>query len=53
MVKFAEAEARRFRNVFICKKCKKKIRAQSLKVLAGKISCKSCGYDKFRPVRKK
>ena len=53
MVKFPEAEARKFRNVYVCKKCKKKIRAQNLKVLGGKISCKNCGGSAYRPVRKK
>jgi ribosomal protein L40E len=53
MVKFPEAESRLFHRVFICKKCKSKIRAPNLKVLAGKISCKKCGSSAFRPVRKK
>jgi len=53
MVKFAEAEVRKFHNVFICKNCKAKVRALSLKILAGKISCKKCGSKDFRPLRKK
>ena len=53
MVKFAEAEARKFHNVFFCKKCKTKVRAPSLKLMAGRISCSKCGGKAFRPVRKK
>lgn len=53
MVRFPEAEARRFRNVFVCRRCKKKIRSNNLVILAGKIICKGCGCNKFRPVRKK
>jgi hypothetical protein len=53
MVKFAQAEARKFHNVFVCKNCKHKLRAPNLKILAGKVTCKSCGGHNFRPVRKK
>ncbi len=53
MVKFAEAEARKFHNVFVCRNCKQKLRASNLKVLAGRVTCKRCGSHKFRSVRKK
>ncbi|MFH1642044.1 MAG: 50S ribosomal protein L40e [Nanoarchaeota archaeon] len=53
MAKFPEAEARLFKRVFVCKKCKTKIRAPNLKILAGKINCKKCSSSAFRPVRKK
>ena len=53
MVKFPEAEVRKFRNVFVCKNCKQKLRAPNLKVLAGRVTCKRCGSHSFRPVRKK
>ncbi|MBU1005419.1 MAG: hypothetical protein KJ561_06320 [Nanoarchaeota archaeon] len=53
MVKFQEADVRRFRNVFVCRNCKQKLRAPNLKVLAGKITCKKCNGHRFRPVRKK
>jgi ribosomal protein L40E len=53
MVKFPEAEARLFHGIFVCKRCKTKIKASNLKILAGKISCRSCGSAAFRPVRKK
>ena len=53
MVKFPEAEVRLFRNIFICRKCKSKIRAPNLKVAAGKIKCRKCNTSSLRPVRKK
>jgi len=53
MVKFEEAELRMFKNIFVCKRCKSKMRAPSLKVAAGKIRCRSCGADTLRPIKKK
>ena len=53
MVKFAEAEARWFKNIFICKHCGAKIRAINMKVLAGKVICRKCNYGNLRPKRKK
>ncbi|HLD43016.1 MAG TPA: 50S ribosomal protein L40e [Candidatus Nanoarchaeia archaeon] len=53
MVKFPEAQARLFRNKFICKICKTAVRAENRFVLAGKIKCRKCQARKLRPVRKK
>ena len=53
MAKFEEAHARLFNNIFICKKCKSKIRAPTLKVLAGKVSCRKCSSKALRIKRKK
>ncbi|MBI2147406.1 50S ribosomal protein L40e [Candidatus Woesearchaeota archaeon] len=53
MVKFPEANARLFKNVFVCRNCKKKMRAPNRKVLAGKARCRSCSSKALRPVRKK
>jgi ribosomal protein L40E len=53
MVKFEEANARYFRNIFVCRTCKSKVRAPNLKVLAGKISCRKCKSKALRPKRKK
>ena len=53
MVKFPEAEARKFHNIFVCKRCKSKVKAPNLKVLAGKVSCRKCGAKELRPVKKK
>lgn len=53
MVKFPEADKRKFKNVFVCRNCKQKIRAPNLKVLSGRITCPRCKQHNFRPVRKK
>jgi len=53
MVKFEEATARILRNVFVCRICKAKIRAPSLKVSQGKVKCRKCSSRKLRPKRKK
>jgi len=53
MVKFEEAAIRKQKNVFICRSCKSKIRAPSLKVAQKKVSCRSCDSKKLRPKRKK
>ncbi len=53
MAKIPEAEARTFRNVFVCRKCKHKIRAPSLKVAQGKVKCRNCNSQVLRPLRKK
>ncbi len=53
MVKFAESQARKFRNIFVCKRCSTKIRSQSMKIIQGKVKCRRCQGKKFRAVRKK
>ncbi len=53
MVKFPEAQARLFKNTFICRKCKTKIRAPNMQIIAGKVKCRKCGRRYLRPVRKK
>ncbi|MBW2972227.1 50S ribosomal protein L40e [Candidatus Woesearchaeota archaeon] len=53
MAKFDEAAARKFRNIFVCRRCKSKTRAPNLKVLAGKISCRKCGSKTLKPKRRK
>ncbi|PIY60007.1 50S ribosomal protein L40e [Candidatus Woesearchaeota archaeon CG_4_10_14_0_8_um_filter_47_5] len=50
---FEEAMNRYFRNVFVCKKCKSKIRATNMKVIAGEVKCRKCGMRYLRPKRKK
>ena len=51
MATFPEAEARLFKNVYICRKCEKKFRTTVSKVLAGKAVCRSCKAKQVRPVR--
>jgi ribosomal protein L40E len=53
MAKFEEAAVRKFRNVFVCRRCKSKIKAPNLKVLAGKIRCRKCHAKTLKPKRKK
>ncbi len=53
MGKFPEADARWFKNVFVCRVCKSKVRAPVLKVLAGRVSCRKCGSKVLRTKRKK
>ena len=52
--KFKEAENRLLRNIFVDRKTKRKIRAQPLKIIAGKIRGRGKGGTKqLRPKRKK
>ncbi|MBS3123847.1 hypothetical protein J4437_04400 [Candidatus Woesearchaeota archaeon] len=53
MVKFEEAGARLLKNIFVCRVCKSKLRAPSLKVSQGAVKCRSCNSRKLRPKRKK
>jgi len=49
---FPEATKRLYTRVFVCRKCKSKIRADYPKVRAGKIKCRKCGSKVLRPKRK-
>ncbi|MBI4152865.1 hypothetical protein J4210_02505 [Candidatus Woesearchaeota archaeon] len=54
MAKFPEAEARLFKNIFVDRKTKRKIRANPLKVQAGKVRGRGIGAGtKLKPKRKK
>ncbi len=53
MVKFPEANTRIYKNIFVCKDCKTRIRANQMKVIQGKISCRKCKSRSLRTVRKK
>ena len=53
MAKFKEAQARLYKNIFVCKVCKRKIRAPNMKVIQGKVKCRNCKSKALRPVRKK
>jgi ribosomal protein L40E len=53
MAKFAEAAARLFRNVFVCKRCTSKRRADIRKILDKKITCRNCGGKSFRAIKSK
>jgi len=51
--KIPAAQARLFQNVFVCKDCSKKLRAQAVRVSAGKVKCPRCGSKALRTIRKK
>lgn len=53
MVKIEAAHNRVFREVFVCKKCGAKIKAQARKVAEGKVKCRKCKSNALRPKRKK
>ena len=53
MAKLPAAQARLFKNIFICKKCKSRLRTEPLKVITGKVSCRKCKSKAFRPIKKK
>jgi ribosomal protein L40E len=51
--KIPAAQNRLFKNAFVCKVCKHKMRVRPLKILGGKVSCRKCGGKDFRPMRRK
>ncbi|MGV8151643.1 MAG: hypothetical protein ACP5OG_01045 [Candidatus Nanoarchaeia archaeon] len=51
--KLPAAQARLFKNIFICKNCSSKIRTEPRKILEGKVRCRKCLGKAFRPIRKK
>ncbi len=53
MAQFAEAEARLYTNVYVCRKCESKVKVPISKVLAGKAVCRACKSKQMRPVRKR
>ena len=52
MAKFPEAAARLFKDIVVCKRCKKKVRANAQRVLNKQILCRGCGGKAFRPIKK-
>lgn len=53
MAKIQEAHNRMFKNVYVCKNCQTKRRADPQKILKGKVKCRKCGKKDFRPLKKK
>ncbi len=49
---FPETQQRLFERVFVCKNCKKKMRANPAHVRAGKVVCPKCKRKDFRPKRR-
>lgn len=52
MTKIPETQARLFHNVFVCRKCKAKIRSSMSKILKEKVRCRRCGSKALRPIKK-
>ena len=53
MKKLNEVVVKRlFQNVFVCLKCKAKIRALPSKVKEKKVKCRKCGSRALRPKRR-
>lgn len=50
--KFPEAEARLFNRTFICMNCGARMKADLLKVKAGKVKCRKCKRKNLRPIKK-
>jgi ribosomal protein L40E len=50
--KFPETDQRIFQRVFVCMKCGAKMKADLLKVRAGKIKCRKCKRKQLRPIHK-
>jgi len=53
MAKIKEAQNRMFKDVFVCKNCQTKIRADPQKIIKGKVRCRKCKKRAFRPLKKK
>lgn len=53
MAKIPAAQTRLFKNVFVCKKCKTKIRASAIKIAEKKVKCRRCKGRAFRPIKRK
>jgi formylmethanofuran dehydrogenase subunit E len=51
--KIPAAQNRLFKNVFVCKNCGSKMKAEPRKIIDGKIRCRKCKKRAFKPVRKK
>jgi len=53
MAKIPAAQTRLFKNVFVCKRCKTKIRASPAKIIDKKVKCRRCNSKAFRPIKRK
>lgn len=51
--KIPAAQNRLYKNMFVCKKCKHKLRMDPLKILQGKVKCRKCSGKDFRVIKKK
>ena len=47
-MKFKETADRLYKNIFVCRRCKTKIRADPLKVRLQKVKCRRCDCKRLR-----
>lgn len=52
-IKIPAAQARLLRNIWVCRNCNSKIRAEARKIIEGKIKCRKCNGKVFKPKRKR
>ena len=53
MAKFDATMGRLYRRIFVCKKCKAKLRTDAARVTAGTAKCRICGGKSFRVIKSK
>ena len=53
MVKFDATSGRLFKRVFVCRKCKTKIKTDTMRIIAQSVKCRNCGGKAFRPIKSK
>lgn len=51
--KIPASRNRLLKRIFVCKRCRTKIKADMLKIIAGKVKCRRCNARVFRPKSKK
>jgi len=51
--KVPAAQKRMYHNVFVCKNCSSKIKANPRKIIEGKVKCRKCKKRDFRAVKRK
>jgi DNA-directed RNA polymerase subunit RPC12/RpoP len=52
VAKFKEAETRKIKNIYVCKRCKTKQRTIPQKVVLKTVKCRNCNGKDFRALRK-
>ncbi|MFH1307899.1 MAG: hypothetical protein ABIH72_03525 [archaeon] len=53
MAKIQAAQARLYKNMFVCKKCGSKQRSEPRKIIEKKVKCRKCRAKAFRPAKSK
>lgn len=51
--KIPEVYNRKFKNVFVCRKCQTKMKSDPQRILKGKVKCRKCKKSSFRTLKKK